>query len=178
MSMSTAAKGNGQAKPRQAPVVPPNHYTLREEMPRGGGNTWIVRLPAGVTKEDLPLASTWSAAGSVKYGAIQRFDRIEARAHDESFWAELLVLEDAKIAVTVLVRSVLDLPPRGGLSGNLGLPHGFYITLGTAEEGLIVSRDNPDGSKQILTMGRDNPSWRNDPEQARDWIRNHASLRK
>jgi hypothetical protein len=158
-----ASKGNGKAP---LPVVEKRKYVLEDQV----RNRWCVTLPKDATKEHLALASTYAAAPE----GVQRFDVLTVVAADDSFMGEILVLEPAKGGCAVLVLRVFDLPPRREV-GARGLHPDFRIYQGTSEQGLVVERKNPDGSKHVLGMGRDNPSWGGDYGKAEEWLRGHAA---
>ena len=159
-----AAKGNGAAKP--LPVIEKRNYVLEDQV----RNRWYVTLPKDAGKEHLALASTYAAAPEV-----QRFDVMSVVAADDSFMAEVLVLEPAKSGCAVMVRWVQDLPPRRQ-PGARGLHPAFRIYQGSSEEGgLLVERTEPGGAKHIMTTGRDHPEWQNQYDRAEEWLRSHAA---
>lgn len=159
------SKGNGKAAP--LPVAEKRKYVLEDQI----RNRWCVTLPKDAGKEHLALASTYSCAPE----GCARFDVLSVVAADDSFLAEVLVLEPSKSGVAVQVLRVFDLPPRRE-AGARGLHPAFRIYQGTSEQGgLVVERTNPDGSKHVLGVGRDFPSWQNDYSKAESWLREHVS---
>jgi len=162
-----AAKGgNGAGKP--LPVIPSGSYRLREY----STNTWNVALPSGATKADLSQPSLFSTAPN----GVERFDVMWLCANDDSFIVEAICLEGSKQGCSVQILRVIDLPPRSVGTPGEGLPANYSITMGTHEEGWIVSRKNADGSRHVLGMSRDY-QWKS-YEDARTWLRSHAAVQQ
>lgn len=163
-----AQKGNGAAKP--LPVIPRASYRLREY----STNTWNVILPLGATKADISQPSLFSTAPE----GVERLDVLWLGANDDSFIAEAICLEGSKQGCRIQVLRVIDLPPRSVAAPGDGLPANYSITMGTTEEGWVVSRKNSDGSVHVLGMGRDHTEWQGQYEAARSWLRSHAAVQQ
>ncbi|SRR6266704_3937663 len=159
-----AAKGGNGKIP--LPVIERKKFVLEDQV----RNRWCVTLPQDAGKEHLSLASTYAAAPE----GVQRFDVLFVIAADDSFMAEVLVLEPAKSGAIVQVLRVFDLPPRRQ-PGARGLHPAFNIRMGTSEEGLIVERTEPGGAKHVMTTGRDHPEWQGQYDRAEEWLRSHAA---
>ena len=165
-----AAKGgNGAAKP--VPVIPLGNFKLRGF----AVNDWTGGLPFGMTKEHFPIGEVVSAPFVAAPVGIERFDEMTFGSNDDSFLVRLLVVEPSKFGCSALVLQVLDLPPRRGLeAGDKNqISRNIRVYQGTTEQGLVVERTNPDGSKQIVAEGRLHPGWSGDPEAARAWARDY-----
>ncbi len=85
----------------KAPAINPTLVRLGEH----ARNVYVVEIPPGVSLVNLQRPDYWAHCG----GKFKAYDRIECRAQDNAWFADLLVRKVEKQSVQVWVLSYVDL---------------------------------------------------------------------
>lgn len=83
---------------------------------------WVARPEKGTTLDEMMTPEYWANQAQ----NMRQFDRIEVRAFDGSWWAELLVMVVQPFAAKVHVLRHLDFA-KPSASGDLAVPDGYEI---------------------------------------------------
>lgn len=105
----------------KAPALSPATLKLAEHI----RNVWSVTIPPGIPVTSLQAADFWAHCAS----RLKPYERIECRAQDNAWFAELMVGKVAPQAVQVWVLSYVDLKSQAA-APTLAKAEDFAVTFG------------------------------------------------
>lgn len=97
---------------------------------------FVAVAPNGVSLESAIEPEFWTHVAR----GIKRYDRIELRAEDDTWWADLLVVKAERLALHVRVVATLDLSgAEQGITED-GVPKGYQVSWGGPTHKFRVTR--------------------------------------
>jgi hypothetical protein len=131
-----------KAKKQEQPKTPPKDFIIRHgdlKLFEFTNNLWRCVAPSGCTPQDLENPAIWSPVAK----DLAPYDTIKVIAHDQTWYAELLVLDSLTTFARIKVLNVINLPPR--LSDEeKAIPLGYNIRradVDDAQGGWVVERE-------------------------------------